>query len=52
MYSLAVNLIVRVSGHPWIINEIALIYVDGSYSLISVTEVKLGHFLVLLICPS
>ena len=22
MYGLAVNLIVRVSGHPWIINEI------------------------------
>ena len=26
MYGLAVNLIVRVSGHPWIINEIKLFF--------------------------
>ena len=30
MYGLAVNLIVSVSGHPWIINEMGL-YVSGFY---------------------
>ena len=35
MYGLAVNLIVRVSGHPWIINEI--IFLDELHITYSVT---------------
>ena len=31
MYGLAVNLIVSVSGHPWIINEINFNYMGNNF---------------------
>ena len=32
MYGLAVNLIVSVSGHPWIINEICIHRTEVTYA--------------------